>query len=142
MKTNQINYATIETAKNIVEELFEDSINPVDFCRKVETWYRTNKSSQTYAMRLAVLAVSVVTGGDMSESCYYAKPTTEEVKVMLPIVEKKMRKRTPLKIVCAEWSRYMHGLFTNRYYGAYTCTYYPNAYDIDMHMDYYRKEVA
>lgn len=141
MRSNKIDYATINRAKDIVDELFENSINPVNFCRNVENWYLTNKS-QTYAIRLAVLAVAVVTGGDMSESCYYAKPTTEAVRVMLPIVEEKMRKRTPLKIVCAEWSRYMHDLFTNRFYGAYSCTYESNVYGINMHLDSNRKEVA
>lgn len=71
----------------------------------------------------------------MSESAYYYKPTNEAVERMLLIVEEKMRKHAPIKIVCAEWSRYVHDLFTDRFYDAYTSPYDSNVYHIDMHLD-------
>ena len=137
MKIQTINTTTINQAKDIVQDIFESwgVKNPVDFCREVEDWYCNSKNYVPYELRLAVLATAIVTGADMSESAWYAKPTTEAVRQMLPIVEKKMRSHAPLKIVCAEWSRYMHDLFTDRYYEAYTCTYESNTYGIDMHMD-------
>lgn len=144
MKIRNIKNETINQAKEIVQDLFESwtTKNPVEFCRKVEHWYCNSKNCAPYELRLAVLATAIVTGADMSESAWYAKPTTEAVRKMLPIVEEKMRKRAPLKIVCAEWSRYMHDLFTDRFYDAYT-THDPNVYGIDMHLDCTdRKEVA
>lgn len=136
MKIQTINTATINRAKDIVQGIFESwgVKNPVDFCRQVEDWYCNSKNYVPYELRLAVLATAIVTGADMSESAWYAKPTTEAVRQMLPIVKKKMRSHAPLKIVCVEWSRYMHDLFTDRYY-AYTCAYESNTYGIDMHMD-------
>ena len=127
----------IDQAKEIVQDLFESwtTTNPVDFCRKVEDWYCSSKSV-TRELRLAVLATAIVTGGDMSESPYYYKPTNEAVRRMLPILEEKMRRHAPLKIVCADYSRrYMHDLFTDRFYDAYTSPYYSNVYHIDMHLD-------
>lgn len=135
----KITNTTINQAKNIVERLFETSINPVEFCRKVEHWY-CNSKGVSRQLRLAVLATAIVTGGDMSESPYYYKPTTEAVRQMLPIVEEKMRKHAPLKIMCAEWSRYVHYLFTDRFYDAYTDDL--NVYHIDIHFDSDGKEVA
>jgi len=127
----------IDQAKEIVQDLFESwtTTNPVDFCRKVEDWYCSSKSV-TRELRLAVLATAIVTGGDMSESPYYYKPTNEAVRRMLPILEEKMRRHAPLKIVCADYSmRYMHDLFTDRFYDAYTSPYDSNVYHIDMHLD-------
>ena len=132
-----IDNVTINQAKEIVQDLFESwtTTNPMVFCRKVEEWYCSSKNYVPYKLRVAVLATALVTGADMSESAYYYKPTNEAVRQMLPIVEEKMRKHAPLKIVCAEWSRFYHNLFTNKFYGAYNCTYNSNAYGIDMHMD-------
>jgi len=118
----------IDQAKEIVQGLFESwtTTNPVDFCRKVEEWYCSSKSVSR-KLRLAVLATAIVTGGDMSESPYYYKPTNEAVRRMLPILEEKMRR-------CAEYDRYyVHDLFTNRF--AYTASYDSNVYHIDMHLD-------
>lgn len=131
------NNATINQAKSIVQDLFESwtTTNPVYFCREVEEWYCSSKNYVPYKLRLAVLATAVVTGADMSESAYYYKPTNEAVERMLLIVEEKMRKHAPLKIVCAEWSRYVHDLFTDRFYDAYTSPYDSNVYHIDMHLD-------
>lgn len=137
MKIANIKNETINKAKDIVQGLFESwtTKNPVDFCRKVEHWYCNSKNYVSYELRLAVLASAIVTGADMSESAWYAKPTTEAVRQMLPIVEERMRKRTPLKIVCAEWnSRYTHDLFTDRFYDAYTA-HDSNVYGIDVHLD-------
>lgn len=103
----------IDQAKEIVQGLFESwtTTNPVDFCRKVEEWYCSSKSVSR-KLRLAVLATAIVTGGDMSESPYYYKPTNEAVRRMLPILEEKMRRHAPLKIMCAEYDRYyVHDLF-------------------------------
>lgn len=128
----------IDQAKEIVQDLFESwtTTNSIDFCRKVEEWYCSSKSSVSRELRLAVLATAIVTGGDMSESPYYYKPTNEAVRRMLPIVEEKMRRHAPLKILCADWSsRYLHDLFTDRFYDAYTATYDSNVYHIDMHLD-------
>ena len=137
MKIKSISNETVNQAKDVVQGLFESwtTKNSLEFCRKVEQWYRNSKNHVPYELRLAVLASAIVTGADMSESAWYAKPTTEAVRQMLPIVEEKMRKRAPLKIVCAEWnSRYMHDLFTDRFYDAYTA-YDPNVYGIDIHLD-------
>lgn len=132
------NATIINQAKEIVQDLFESwtTVNPVDFCRKVENWYCNSKSSVSRELRVAVLATALVTGADMSESAYYYKPTDEAVRQMLPIVEEKMRRHAPLKILCADWSsRYVHDLFTDRFYDAYTATYDSNMYHIDMHLD-------
>ena len=131
------NNATINQAKEIVQDIFESWAvkNPVDFCRKVENWYCNSKNSVSRELRLAVLATAIVTGGDMNESPYYYKPTNEAVRRMLPILEEKMRRQAPLKIVCADYSRYMHDLFTNRFYNTYTSPYDSNVYHIDMHLD-------
>lgn len=132
------NATVINQAKEIVQDLFESytTVNPVDFCRKVENWYCNSKSSVSRELRVAVLATALVTGADMSESAYYYKPTDEAVRQMLPILEEKMRRHSPLKILCAEWSsRYVHDLFTDRFYDAYTATYDSNVYHIDMHLD-------
>ncbi len=132
------NATVINQAKEIVQDLFESytTVNPVDFCRKVENWYCNSKSSVSRELRVAVLATALVTGADMSESAYYYKPTDEAVRQMLPIVEEKMRRHAPLKILCADWSsRYVHDLFTDRFYDAYTATYDSNVYHIDMHLD-------
>ena len=132
------NATVINQAKEIVQDLFESwtTVNPVDFCRKVENWYCNSKSSVSRELRVAVLATALVTGADMSESAYYYKPTDEAVHQMLPIVEEKMRRHAPLKILCADWSsRYVHDLFTDRFYDAYTATYDSNVYHIDMHLD-------
>lgn len=132
------NATIINQAKEIVQDLFESwtTVNPVDFCRKVENWYCNSKSSVSRELRVAVLATALVTGADMSESAYYYKPTDEAVRQMLPIVEEKMRRHAPLKILCADWSsRYVHDLFTDRFYDAYTATYDSNVYHIDMHLD-------
>lgn len=132
------NVTVINQAKEIVQDLFESwtTVNPVDFCRKVENWYCNSKSSVSRELRVAVLATALVTGADMSESAYYYKPTDEAVRQMLPIVEEKMRRHAPLKILCADWSsRYVHDLFTDRFYDAYTATYDSNVYHIDMHLD-------
>lgn len=132
------NATVINQAKEIVQDLFESwtTVNPVDFCRKVENWYCNSKSSVSRELRVAVLATALVTGADMSESAYYYKPTDEAVRQMLPIVEEKMRRHPPLKILCADWSsRYVHDLFTDRFYDAYTATYDSNVYHIDMHLD-------
>lgn len=132
------NATVINQAKEIVQDLFESwtTVNPVDFCRKVENWYCNSKSSVSRELRVAVLATALVTGADMSESAYYYKPTNEAVRQMLPIVEEKMRRHAPLKILCADWSsRYVHDLFTDRFYDAYTATYDSNVYHIDMHLD-------
>lgn len=132
------NATIINQAKEIVQDLFESwtTVNPVDFCRKVENWYCNSKSSVSRELRVAVLATALVTGADMSESAYYYKPTNEAVRQMLPIVEEKMRRHAPLKILCADWSsRYVHDLFTDRFYDAYTATYDSNVYHIDMHLD-------
>ena len=132
------NATVINQAKEIVQDLFESytTVNPVDFCRKVENWYCNSKSSASRELRVAVLATALVTGADMSESAYYYKPTDEAVRQMLPIVEEKMRRHAPLKILCADWSsRYVHDLFTDRFYDAYTATYDSNVYHIDMHLD-------
>ena len=132
------NATVINQAKEIVQDLFESytTVNPVDFCRKVENWYYNSKSSVLRELRVAVLATALVTGADMSESAYYYKPTDEAVRQMLPIVEEKMRRHAPLKILCADWSsRYVHDLFTDRFYDAYTATYDSNVYHIDMHLD-------
>lgn len=131
------NATVINQAKEIVQDLFESytTVNPVDFCRKVENWY-CNSKSVSRELRVAVLATALVTGADMSESAYYYKPTDEAVRQMLPIVEEKMRRHAPLKILCADWSsRYVHDLFTDRFYDAYTATYDSNVYHIDMHLD-------
>ena len=130
------NEAIINQAKEVVQDLFESwtTKNPVDFCRKVEDWYCSSKNYVPYKLRVAVLATALVTGADMSESAYYYKPTNEAVRQMLPIVEDRMRKHAPLKIVCAEWDRYIHDLFTDRFYDAYTA-HDPNVYGIDMHLD-------
>lgn len=137
MKMNRNNNETINQAKGIVQDLFESwtTVNPVDFCRKVENWYCNSKNSVSRELRLAVLATAIVTGGDMSESPYYYKPTNEAVRRMIPILEEKMRRHAPLKIVCAEYDRYVHDLFTDRFYDAYTATYDSNVYHIDMHLD-------
>lgn len=127
----------IDQAKEIVQGLFESwtTTNPVDFCRKVEEWYCSSKSVSR-KLRLAVLATAIVTGGDMSESPYYYKPTNEAVRRMLPILEEKMRRHAPLKIMCAEYDRYyVYDLFTNRFYNTYTSSYDSNVYHIDMHLD-------
>lgn len=132
------NATVINQAKEIVQDLFESwtTVNPVDFCRKVENWYCNSKSSVSRELRVAVLATALVTGADMSESAYYYKPTNEAVRRMLPILEEKMRRHAPLKILCADWSsRYVHDLFTDRFYDAYTATYDSNVYHIDMHLD-------
>ena len=132
------NATVINQAKEIVQDLFESwtTVNPVDFCLKVENWYCNSKSSVSRELRVAVLATALVTGADMSESAYYYKPTDEAVRQMLPIVEEKMRRHAPLKILCADWSsRYVHDLFTDRFYDAYTATYDSNVYHIDMHLD-------
>lgn len=132
------NATIINQAKEIVQDLFESwtTVNPVDFCRKVENWYCNSKSSVSRELRVAVLATALVTGADMSESAYYYKPTDEAVRQMLPIVEEKIRRHAPLKILCADWSsRYVHDLFTDRFYDAYTATYDSNVYHIDMHLD-------
>lgn len=132
------NATVINQAKEIVQDLFESwtTVNPVDFCRKVENWYCNSKSSVSRELRVAVLATALVTGADMSESAYYYKPTDEAVRQMLPIVQEKMRRHAPLKILCADWSsRYVHDLFTDRFYDAYTATYDSNVYHIDMHLD-------
>lgn len=132
------NATVINQAKEIVQDLFESwtTVNPVDFCRKVENWYCNSKSSVSRELRVAVLATALVTGADMSESAYYYKPTDEAVRQMLPIVEEKMRRHAPFKILCADWSsRYVHDLFTDRFYDAYTATYDSNVYHIDMHLD-------
>lgn len=132
------NATVINQAKEIVQDLFESytTVNPVDFCRKVENWYCNSKSSVSRELRVAVLATALVTGADMSESAYYYKPTDEAVRQMLSIVEEKMRRHAPLKILCADWSsRYVHDLFTDRFYDAYTATYDSNVYHIDMHLD-------
>lgn len=132
------NATVINQAKEIVQDLFESwtTVNPVDFCHKVENWYCNSKSSVSRELRVAVLATALVTGADMSESAYYYKPTDEAVRQMLPIVEEKMRRHAPLKILCADWSsRYVHDLFTDRFYDAYTATYDSNVYHIDMHLD-------
>lgn len=129
---------TINQAKNIVQDLFESwtTTNPMDFCRKVEEWYCSSKNYVPYKLRVAVLATALVTGADMSESAYYYKPTDEAVRQMLPILEEKMKRHAPLKILCADWSsRYVHDLFTDRFYDAYTATYDSNVYHIDMHLD-------
>ena len=131
------NATVINQAKEIVPDLFESytTVNPVDFCRKVENWY-CNSKSVSRELRVAVLATALVTGADMSESAYYYKPTDEAVRQMLPIVEEKMRRHAPLKILCADRSsRYVHDLFTDRFYDAYTATYDSNVYHIDMHLD-------
>ena len=138
-----MNNETINHAKEIVQGLFESWTvkNPVDFCRKVEEWYCSSKNYVPYKLRVAVLATAIVTGADMSESAWYAKPTNEAVRRMLPIVEKKMRKHDPLKIVCAEYDRwYMHDLFTDNFY-AYTAQD-SNVYHIDMHLDSRYEEVV
>lgn len=145
MKIQTINTATINQAKDIVQGIFESwSVkNPVDFCREVEDWYCNSKNYVPYKLRVAVLATALVTGADVSGSAYYYKPTNEAVRQMLPIVEGKMRKHDPLKIVCVEWNnyRYVHDLFTDRF--AYTASYDSNVYGIDMHLDYTNgKEVA
>lgn len=132
------NATVINQAKEIVQDLFESwtTVNPVDFCRKVENWYCNSKSSVSRELRVAVLATALVTGADMSESAYYYKPTDEAVRQILPIVEEKMKRHAPLKILCADWSsRYVHDLFTDRFYDAYTATYDSNVYHIDMHLD-------
>ena len=132
------NATIINQAKEIVQDLFESwtTVNPVDFCRKVENWYCNSKSSVSRELRVAVLATALVTGADMSESAYYYKPTDEAVRQMLPILEEKMKRHAPLKILCADWSsRYVHDLFTDRFYDAYTATYDSNVYHIDMHLD-------
>lgn len=129
---------TINQAKNIVQDLFESwtTTNPMDFCRKVEEWYCSSKNYVQYKLRVAVLATALVTGADMSESAYYYKPTDEAVRQMVPIVQEKMKRHAPLKILCADWSsRYVHDLFTDRFYDAYTATYDSNVYHIDMHLD-------
>lgn len=132
-----MNNETINHAKEIVQDLFESwtTTNPMDFCRKIEEWYCSSKN-YAYKLRVAVLATALVTGADMSESAYYYKPTNEAVRRMLPILEEKMRRHAPLKILCADWSsRYVHDLFTDRFYDAYTATYDSNVYHIDMHLD-------
>ena len=143
MRIEKISNETIETAKEVVDDLFRYSAGGTDFTYHLEKWYRNNKS-KPYALRLSVIACAIVTGIYCKDN-YYTRPANVAIRQMLPKVHKALKHHERL-LLCTIDTHYsqiqleVFELFTNHHWVFYFNKpdeepLFTNLYGINAHVD-------
>lgn len=101
----KIDWKVIGAAKAILYGIAYDLMYWENLEDKVAEWYVSTRNTESYGLRLAVLACVAVSGVDVGVYDY-CLPATDDVLAILPDIARRMERKLP---VCIPYTYYAAG---------------------------------
>lgn len=93
----KIDWKVIGAAKDILYGIAYDLMYWENLEDKVAEWYASTRNTESYGLRLAVLACVAVSGVDVGVYDY-CLPATDDVLAILPDIARRMERKLPVYI--------------------------------------------
>ena len=106
----KINWELIGNAKEILYGIADDLMYYEKLEDKIAEWYASTRNTESYSLRIAVLACVAVSGVDVGVYDY-CLPATSDVLAILPDIARRMERKLP---VCIPYTYYAAGGCINR----------------------------
>lgn len=101
----KINWELIGAAKDVLYKIADDLMYDEKLEDKVAEWYVSARNTESYSLRLAVLACVAVSGVDVGVYDY-CLPATDAVLAILPDIARRMEHKLP---ICIPYTYYAAG---------------------------------